>query len=245
MREHEAIKAWEEETEVKFKTVPVAIVDPDSPPISDSRDILNYFAERHDGPLRLTPDVDASLQWAYVLCVAVVRAPSPPLRCALAQVQLCEAFPCQHISFSIRGLGGSCWKNYVGTLAWSHVLALSVQVFQYISNTPLSLSDKLKVRVGGAALMWVVANFRIKKALGVNDPRAALCEGGEAWMQRGKLGEGEPFHGGDAVDMADVVVWGMLSSMTGMRTLSDLRANVPALDAWYSAVEATMPAAAQ
>lgn len=125
------------------------------------------------------------------------------------------------------------------------------QVFSYISSTDMPFVDKVKVRVGGSAIMYAVAKLKTKKALGVTDERAALYAAGYEWLRRcGVPDTGAPaspavrFHGGDAPDLADIVVFGMLSAMGGMRTLADLRTNVPALDKWYTSVLETMSDAA-
>ena len=175
------------------------------------------------------------------------------------------------------------------------------QVFSYISDTDLSVADKVKIRIGGAGLMWAVSKLKIKRKLGVKDERQALYDAGREWAQRagisdvassdpaapsttgaapadaaagsdatsgavltasGDLAEAtgaadtpaaaqeaaaqapRRFHGGAEPDLADIVVWGMLNAMSGMRTLADLRMEVVALDKWFTAMQVRMTSAA-
>ena len=110
--------------------------------------------------------------------------------------------------------------------------------------------------------MWAVSKRMKRRLAKGQSEREALYAATTQWLLRANIGTGERrnendkisassliqppgtaiqslqrFHGGNIPDLADVVVWGMLSAMKGMRTLADLRDTFPELDKWYTNME--------
>ncbi|CAG9781865.1 unnamed protein product [Diatraea saccharalis] len=86
---------------------------------------------------------------------------------------------------------------------------------------------------GGAAAMWIIAK-RLKKRHNITDARQSLYNAANEWTaavkKRGR------FLGGDEPNLADVSVYGVLSSIEGCQAFKDLKANTD-IGKWYNDVK--------
>ncbi|XP_013137897.1 PREDICTED: prostaglandin E synthase 2 [Papilio polytes] len=84
---------------------------------------------------------------------------------------------------------------------------------------------------GGAAAMWMIAK-RLKKRHNLEgDVRHSLYNAADAWTNAVKK-KGSKFLGGDQPNLADVSVYGVLSSIEGCQAFQDLRNNTD-IGKWY------------
>ncbi len=87
------------------------------------------------------------------------------------------------------------------------------------------------------ALGMSLAHGKIKKKYNIEDERAALFDKLTTWEAR--IGD-RPFRGGDAPDMADVAVHGVLGAVSGLPARDDVVAAHPKIGAWLERVEAAL-----
>mmetsp|Transcript_40444 Transcript_40444/g.75769 ORF Transcript_40444/g.75769 Transcript_40444/m.75769 type:complete len:280 (+) Transcript_40444:44-883(+) len=105
----------------------------------------------------------------------------------------------------------------------------SFQAFRYVSEVPtFSAPSKVANQLAGSLAMWL-ANGKLKKKYNITDERKQLLETVQVWMDA--VGSG-PFLGGKEPHVADVVVFGVLSSIRGMATYDELMAAKPELARW-------------
>ena len=93
-------------------------------------------------------------------------------------------------------------------------------------------------RVG--ALGMSLAHGKIKRKYAIDDERAALLDRLDAWED--ELGD-RPFRGGDAPDLGDVAVFGVLGAVAGLPAREDVVRRRPAVGAWLDRVDAALPPA--
>lgn len=96
--------------------------------------------------------------------------------------------------------------------------------------------DAFLVRNVGA-LGMSLAHGKIKKKYGIADERAALFEKLATWEAR--VGD-RPFRGGDAPDLADVAVHGVLGAVAGLPARDDLVRARPRTAEWLERVDAAL-----
>lgn len=94
------------------------------------------------------------------------------------------------------------------------------------------------VQVMGTVAMSL-ANGKIKKKYGIVDERKELKEVINVWCE---ALQGQRFLHGDQVTMPDILVFGVLKSIHGLRTFNEIMAENSVLKEWYSNVEDSMPA---
>ena len=87
------------------------------------------------------------------------------------------------------------------------------------------------------ALGMSLAHGKIKRKYGIEDERAALFEKLATWEAR--IGD-RPFRGGDAPDLADVAVHGVLGAVAGLPARDDVVEAHPKIGAWLGRVEAAL-----
>lgn len=121
-------------------------------------------------------------------------------------------------------------------------LGESYQAFRYISEVPtFSGTSKAANQFAGSLAMWL-ANGRLKKKYGITDERKQLLDVVGAWTAA--VGEG-PFLKGPSVSLADVAVYGVLSSIRGLATYEELMSAAPALKQWSDRVREAIGASAR
>jgi microsomal prostaglandin-E synthase 2 len=109
----------------------------------------------------------------------------------------------------------------------------AVEAFEYISaQNQYTWYQKAAVKYLGSVAMQVVAE-RLKKRHKIENEREALFECGDEWMK--EVGARE-FHGGTRPDLADLAVFGALSSIEGLRAFHDLLKHNPQVGKWYDTV---------
>ncbi|KAL9644600.1 hypothetical protein ABK040_015339 [Willaertia magna] len=138
------------------------------------------------------------------------------------------------------------WRKWVDD-SFVHTLAPNIyrsneeakEAFEYISEqNGFGWWQKQAVLYGGSFTMYAVAK-RLKKRYGIVDERQAIYDCGKKWANEA-IGQTGPFHGGQKPDLADLSVYGILTSIEGLRTFNDLVKEVPQLGAWYDLMKRTV-----
>lgn len=96
-----------------------------------------------------------------------------------------------------------------------------------------TLGRKLLIQFAGTLAMRL-GSGRLKKKYNIENEREALLETIALWV---KQVEGQTFHGGEAPDVADLCVFGVLRSVEGHPLHVDVLANTE-IGTWYNAMEA-------
>jgi microsomal prostaglandin-E synthase 2 len=87
----------------------------------------------------------------------------------------------------------------------------SWEAFGYINKVPhFGLAQKLVLRLTGSVAMRL-ANGKIKRKYSIEDERVALKQAVDEWVESGLAGK--KFHGGEKADLADIAVYGCLTSI--------------------------------
>lgn len=94
--------------------------------------------------------------------------------------------------------------------------------------------ERLFVIYVGAAAMYVIGKRLKKRHMLKEDVRQSLYDGCNVWLKQ--LKKGGPFHGGKHPDLADLAIYGMLSSIEGCQAFQDLTNNTKIIN-WYSAMK--------
>ncbi|KAG2386906.1 hypothetical protein C9374_001941 [Naegleria lovaniensis] len=132
------------------------------------------------------------------------------------------------------------WRKWVDD-TFVHTLAPNiyrsneeaVEAFEYISEqNGFGWWQKQAVLYGGSFTMYAVAK-RLKKKYGIDNEREAIYACGKKWVNEALDSSKGPFHGGNEPDLADLAVYGILSSIEGLRTFNDLSKEVPQIGVWY------------
>ena len=104
------------------------------------------------------------------------------------------------------------------------------QTFDYISEAGnFGWVHREAARIVGATMMWGLSNKLKKKYNVEGDVRESLYECANDWV----LAVGErKFMGGDAPNLADLAVFGVMKSVTGTDTFMDLQHKTK-IGPWY------------
>lgn len=118
----------------------------------------------------------------------------------------------------------------------------SWQTFDYIADHGnFCWVQREAARVAGATIMWSLSG-RLKKKYKVDgDVRQALYACAEEWVQ---ALAGRPFLGGEAPNLADLAVFGVMRSVVGTDTFMDLQ-HKTAIAPWYERMMGAVGAAAR
>lgn len=120
----------------------------------------------------------------------------------------------------------------------SRNLEESWECFSYAENVPTwGFFQQKLVRLAGTGAMTAV-NGKIKTKYHIVDERKELKETIQVWTDALK---GQKFLHGDKVTMPDVMVFGVLKAIKGLRTFNEAMAENAALKTWYDNVEAAIP----
>lgn len=111
--------------------------------------------------------------------------------------------------------------------------AESWECFEYVAHEPTwgTANQWITRSVGAVAMM--LANGKIKKKYGIVDERAELKACLEEWTAA--LG-GRAFLHGDNVTLPDLMVFGVLRSISGLSTFREIMAGNATLQTWYDRV---------
>ena len=107
------------------------------------------------------------------------------------------------------------------------------------ASTAFSPLQAFLVKYVGAFGMSM-AHGKIKQKYGIEDERESLMERLAAWET--EL-QGRDFRGGDAPDLGDVAVFGVLGAVAGLPAREDVVRRRPAVGAWLDRVDAALPPA--
>jgi microsomal prostaglandin-E synthase 2 len=114
----------------------------------------------------------------------------------------------------------------------------SWECFGYSSEVSTwSALQRVLVRTIGPAAMSL-ANGRIKKKYGIVDERKELKAVLAEWCDALK---GRKFLHGDKPTMPDILVFGVLKSIQGLRTFEEIMQETPVLKTWYDNVDSCAP----
>lgn len=114
----------------------------------------------------------------------------------------------------------------------------SWECFEYAGKVPTwNPAQQLLVRAAGTVAMSL-ANGKIKKKYNIVDERKELKETLDVWCDALK---GQKFLHGDKPTMPDILVFGVLKSIQGLRTFNEVMADNAVLKTWYDNVERAMP----
>ena len=111
----------------------------------------------------------------------------------------------------------------------------SWEAFQYMTQRNFSPLTALPAQVVGSVAMWALSG-RLKKKYGITDERAALIDALQKWSDA--VGQGRPFMGGAAPNLADLAVYGVLQGIRTTQTERDVMGAVPSLRLWLDRMEA-------
>eukprot|EP01038_Epipyxis_sp_PR26KG_P011024 gene11024-14805_t len=96
-----------------------------------------------------------------------------------------------------------------------------------------SYPEQLMVRVAGSAAMYL-ANGKIKSKYGIVDERKSLKDELELWCAAIR---GKRFLHGDTISLPDLMVFGVLKSISGLTTFREIMLANDDLSGWYKNVE--------
>lgn len=114
----------------------------------------------------------------------------------------------------------------------------SWQCFSYSGDVKSwSPLQRALVRTVGPTAMFF-ANGKIKKKYGIVDERKELQSVLDVWCDA--IGDKKFLHG-DFVTMPDIMVFGVLHSIDGLRAFDDIMQDNPLLKSWYDRVAALAP----
>lgn len=120
----------------------------------------------------------------------------------------------------------------------------ALQAFDYISeNSNFSAGQQLMAKYSGAVIMYALTQLKLKKKYGIPDDgeRQALYDAVTEWTS---TLQGRSFLGGDAPNLADVSVFGVLRSLEGYPTFDDMLANTD-VQSWYERMTAVVGTSAR
>ena len=114
----------------------------------------------------------------------------------------------------------------------------SWECFGYTDHvTAWNLPTRMVTKAAGAVFM-TLANGKIKSKYAIKDERAELKETLLVWTAELKNND---FLHGKKVTMPDLLVYGVLRSIEGLRTFDVIMGENPALRGWYTRVQQQMP----
>uniref|UniRef100_A0A0K8TJ45 Prostaglandin E synthase 2 n=3 Tax=Lygus hesperus TaxID=30085 RepID=A0A0K8TJ45_LYGHE len=90
----------------------------------------------------------------------------------------------------------------------------------------------------GSGVMWMLGKRLQKKYNLKQDVRLSLYDSCNNWLKLLKT-RGTQFHGGSKPDLADLAVYGVLSSIEGCAAFADLRKNTK-ISGWYESMKASV-----
>ena len=88
--------------------------------------------------------------------------------------------------------------------------------------------------------MWIVGK-RLQKRHNLNpDVRKSLYSESNFWMENIKKKDTGDFMGGNKPNLADLAIYGVLSSIEGCQAFSDLNENSTIIKDWYRKVQKSL-----
>jgi microsomal prostaglandin-E synthase 2 len=113
----------------------------------------------------------------------------------------------------------------------------SFEAFGYISDVPtFSAGSKAANRLAGSVAMWL-ANGKLKKKYNITDERKQLIDTVNRWTSA--IGDG-PFLKGSTPTVADVAIFGVISSIRGMAAYNELMESSADLRTWNDHMRAAL-----
>jgi microsomal prostaglandin-E synthase 2 len=101
--------------------------------------------------------------------------------------------------------------------------------FEYISDmNSFSWLQRVTGKYAGSVAMFAVSK-KLKKRHGIVDEREEIYACAREWAN--EVGD-KPFHGGEKPNLADLAVYGVMSSIEGLPTFHDIVENTP-IGPWY------------
>lgn len=117
----------------------------------------------------------------------------------------------------------------------------ATEAFEYISEmNDFSFVQKYAAKYLGSTAMYGVSK-RLKKRYNIVDEREVLYSLARQWTSEALRGGTKTFHGGNQPDLADLAVYGVLSSIEGLEAFKDMLQNTD-IGPWYERVKAEVGA---
>ncbi|RCN27037.1 glutaredoxin, partial [Ancylostoma caninum] len=115
-------------------------------------------------------------------------------------------------------------------------LSESLETFKWFSeygewDRMFTYSGRLLATYVGAFMMWLIAK-RLKRRHNIDDERKAMAEAFEEWMNA--IGPNREFMGGSAPNLADLGMYGAMTSFSGCAAFRDLVIDGSPIERWYS-----------
>ncbi|KAI6656360.1 Prostaglandin E synthase 2 [Oopsacas minuta] len=108
--------------------------------------------------------------------------------------------------------------------------------FEYIMRVEgFTSTQKFLGKYIGAVSMYFVAKRLIKRHHIEGDVRESIYKDSRKWMKA--IGDNRPFLGGSEPNLADMSVYGVITSIEGLDTFKDMMAHDVALEKWYKNVK--------
>ncbi|KAF2359011.1 Glutaredoxin [Trinorchestia longiramus] len=125
-------------------------------------------------------------------------------------------------------------ENYAEVLKNPKESATELQWRQWVGNWEelFSTWERLLVVYVGAAAMYFIGKRLKKRHKLEEEPRVSLYKEAKQWMKLIKSSGGK-FAGGNAPNLADISMYGMLTAIEGCDAFADLKANTN-INVWYS-----------
>lgn len=115
----------------------------------------------------------------------------------------------------------------------------ATEAFEYISEmNQFSLLQKYSAKYIGSTAMYGISK-RLKKRYNIVDERQALYDLAHEWTRDALRNGQRTFHGGEEPDLADLAVYGVLSSIEGLQTFHDMLQNTD-IGPWYERVKSAV-----
>jgi microsomal prostaglandin-E synthase 2 len=112
----------------------------------------------------------------------------------------------------------------------------AMEAFEYISTmNNFSWYQKQAAKYVGSMAMWAVSK-KLKKKHNIDDEREAIFSCANQWTEQALNNGKKLFHGGNRPDLADLAVYGVLSSIEGLRTFNEML-EATSIGAWYYRVK--------
>lgn len=115
----------------------------------------------------------------------------------------------------------------------------ALQAFSYVNDVEtFAPARRVLLKYAGGLAMHYMAAPKMKKKYDIEDERASMYAATKEWTESALAVDGvaRRFHGGDVVDLADVVVFGVLRGIDRTDAHADAMRESPALKSWYDAV---------
>lgn len=138
------------------------------------------------------------------------------------------------------------WREWVDK-KFVHVLAPNIyrspteaaEAFDYISEqNQFGALQKYTAKYAGSTVMYMVSK-NLKKRHNITDERQAIYDCANTWVNEGLKGNPRSLHGGNSPDLADLAVYGILTSIEGLHAFNDMMQHSK-IGPWFEMMKQTV-----